>query len=69
MMQQEKLHSIVKHGYAAALDTCFNERQMYIRGFLDGMRFGKFGIKPKSHLNKSLNKINSKHNGTICNDK
>ena len=69
MKNREELQLIIKRGYVAALDTCFNEQQMYAIGFIDGMRFAKTGAKPKSHLNKLLNEINSKHNGTICNNK
>lgn len=71
MNQEEldKLQLIIKHGYVVALDTCFNEQQMYAKGFLDGIRFAKTGVKPKSHINILFNKLESENNGTICNNK
>lgn len=67
-MNQEKLLLIIQHGYVAALDTCFNEQQMYAKGFLDGMRFAKTGAKPESKLNRLLNETKSENNGTVCNN-
>lgn len=56
-INKEELIRIIHQGYSAALDDCFDNRTIYARGFLDGMKFQKDGTIPKGILDKMLEKI------------
>lgn len=36
---EKDLQKILYKGYIAALDSCFSNQDLYVRGFLDGMRY------------------------------
>ena len=54
---KEELIRIIHKGYCAALDSCFDSKTLYAKGFLDGMKFQKDGTIPKGNLDKILEKI------------
>ena len=56
-VNKEELIKIIHKGYDAALDSCFDSKILYARGFLDGMKFQKDGTIPKGNLDKILEKI------------
>ena len=56
-INKEELIRIIHKGYCAALDSCFGDKALYAKGFLDGMKFQKDGTIPKSNLDKILEKI------------
>lgn len=56
-ISKEELIRIIHKGYNAALDSCFDNKTLYVRGFLDGMKFQKDGTIPKDNLDKILEKI------------
>jgi len=55
-INKEELIKIIHKGYCAALDSCFDDKTIYAKGFLDGMRFQKDGTIPKSNFDKMLEK-------------
>lgn len=56
-IKKEDLIKIIYEGYWAALDSCFDNKSLYTRGFLDGMMFQKDGTIPKSNFDKILEKF------------
>ena len=54
MIKKEELIRIIYKGYCAALDSCFDNKTLYIKGFIDGMKFQKDGTIPKSDFDKML---------------
>lgn len=55
--KKEELIKIISKGYYAALDSCFDNKTLYAKGFLDGMKFQKDGTVPKSNFDKALEKF------------
>ena len=53
-INKEELIRIMHKGYCAALDSCFGDKALYAKGFLDGMNFQKDGTIPKGNLDKML---------------
>ena len=56
-INKEELIRIMHKGYCAALDSCFSDKALYAKGFLDGMKFQKDGTIPKDNFDKILEKI------------
>ena len=56
-IKKEELIRITFKGYCAALDSCFDNKTFYAKGFLDGMKFQKDGTIPKSNLDKMLEEL------------
>ena len=54
---KEELVRIIYKGYCAALDSCFDSKSLYTKGFIDGMKFQKDGTVPKSNFDKILEKF------------
>ena len=48
IITKEELIKIIHKGYSVALDSCFDNKTLYAKGFLDGMKFQKNGTIPKS---------------------
>ena len=51
-IQKEELIRIMHKGYCAALDSCFDNKTLYAKGFIDGMKFQKDRTIPKSNFDK-----------------
>lgn len=49
-MDKEELIKVISKGYSVALDNGVDQRGMYAKGFLDGMRFQKNGEIPKTEI-------------------
>lgn len=61
-IKKEELLRIINKGYWAALSSCFDNRSLYAKGFLDGMKFQKDGTIPKSDFDKMLEKFENGQN-------
>ena len=56
VIEKEKLIKIISEGYYAALDSCFDNKSIYVKGFFDGMKFQKDGTIPKNKFDIMLEK-------------
>ena len=54
---EEELTRIIYKGYHTALGSCFDNKTLYVRGFLDGIKFQKGGTILGSNFDKMLEKF------------
>lgn len=54
---EKELARIIYKGYFAALDSCFDNKTLYAKGFIDGIKFQKDGTIPKSKFDRILEEI------------
>ena len=60
--EKEQLKEVVKSGYDAAIEDCFDGVALYTQGFIDGIMYQKHGTIPKGKWQALLDKIDEKIN-------
>lgn len=54
---KEQLLKIIEKGYGACLSRCFSSAEIYMQGFVDGMKYERIGQEPKDKFQELLDKI------------
>lgn len=56
-MAHEELHNVIVKGYNVALSKGYDIGDMYVAGFLDGMKYQKDGTIPMSPIEEALERL------------